>query len=544
MKLTRCARLCPWLLAATLTAQVATAPSAPDVKPGSIEGTVTDAVTHAPIRRAFVPVARATSPGAYRYFVGATDDAGKFTIAGVDPGQYTVQDVEAQGYMYERPGRMPIAVAEDQQVTGLKIELTPLGVIAGKVLDEDGEPLRGVRIQAIGIWYWRGTRRWVPDSSASTDDRGQFRLIDLPPGRYFVRAWLPPSPTLPNTHRTIPELGYAPTFFPNAGDPAEATASVVTAGSETSGVDIRLRAVPVFHIRGKVSNLPASGSPQVGARDCGRVELASLPAPYIATVQPGGGFDLGGVTPGTYCVALNPDARNQSMYATETVTLRDRSLESVNLAALPAIPVSGVVRMDGQADLLRGPSVFLQSLSSMAGAYSQASSGFTLPGLAPGTYQLWMVGLPPPLYLKSIRYGAEDVPSGAVPVRADGGVLTLAIGSDAGTLTGTVQTESGDPAAGATVTAIPDGFPPGRSDLVGRAFTDPGGKFSMPGVAPGPCKVYAWEDAGYSEMAMVPEFIKEFAGSAATVTVSPGGNATVQVKLIPAGEAQRVKARF
>jgi hypothetical protein len=148
------------------------------------------------------------------------------------------------------------------------------------------------------------------------------------------------------------------------------------------------------------------------------------------------------------------------------------------------------------------------------------------------------------MYLKSIHYGTEDVPGGTVSIRGDGSVLTLKIGSDAGSLSGTVQTESGDPAAGAMVTAVPDDLPPGRGDLVKSARTDQTGKFTLQGVPPGPCKVYAWEDPEFYNMAMVPEFIKEFAASAAAATVSAGGRDSVQLKLIPAEEAQRVKARL
>jgi len=560
MQLPRFPCLCPWLLAATLAAQVATPPAAPTAKPGSIEGVVVNAVTHTPVRKAFVRVAYDTGPGAGRWFWGVTDDAGKFTIASVDPASYIIQDVEAQGYVYQRPSRSskagaPIAVAAKRQVTGVTMELTPLGVIAGKVLDDDGEPLRGVQVQAVASDYSRGVRRYLTANMGTTDDRGQFRLIDLQPGRYFVCAWLPPStsfqggaapePPLPNTHRTFPELGYAPAFFPSANDIAEATASVVTAGNETSGVDFRLHAVPVYHIRGKVSNLPADTIRKVAAGDCGRAGWTNLPPLYYTTAKVDGSFDLWGVTPGVYCVTLVPYGRNNAVYATGTVVLKDRNLENVNLAAMPVMPVAGVVRIEGQADLPPALYVSLRSQNGSAGASSQVKDGrFSIDAIFPETYQVSLRNLPPAMYLKAIRYGAEDLPSGAVPIRFDGSVLTLVIGADGGSLRGTVQTGSGEPAGWAMVSAVPDDAPPGRSDLLKQAITDPGGKFTLPGAPPGPCKVYAWEDSDYSDMVMVPEFTKEFAASAAAVTVSPGGSATVQVKLIPAAEAERVKARF
>jgi hypothetical protein len=517
---------------------------------------VVNAVTHTPVRGAVISLAGQPNRNSLD---AVSDDTGKFTFAGVSPGSYRIQSVQALGYMFQRPGPRsiagaPIAVAEEQPVTGARIELVPLGVIAGKVVDDDGEPLRRVTIQAIRYAYTLGRRSYSTAGSTGTDDRGQFRLINLPPGRYFVRASLPPTATLlsgdfavppPNTYRTFPELGYAPTFFPNAGDAAEATASVVAAGSETSGVDFRLHAVPVFHIRGKVSNLSAGGSPQVGARDCAWVDATGFPWPYIASTQTDGSFDLRGITPGVYCVALIPNGRNSGLYATGTFVLKDRNLENVDLAAMPVLPVDGVVEVEGNAGLPPGPSVFLQNPNGAYGGTVQVKAGkFSMNNIFPDTYQVSLNGLPPAMYLKSIHYGTEDVPGGTVSIRGDGSVLTLKIGSDAGSLSGTVQTESGDPAAGAMVTAVPDDLPPGRGDLVKSARTDQTGKFTLQGVPPGPCKVYAWEDPEFYNMAMVPEFIKEFAASAAAATVSAGGRDSVQLKLIPAEEAQRVKARL
>lgn len=555
--MTRFMCFCPWLLAATMTAQVAPAPSAPGAKPGSIEGTVVNAVTHQPIHKAVVAVSDRRSQYSS---VGVTDDAGKFTIAGLAPGLYIVFRVAAQGYEFHPPGRnavagSPIAVAEEQQVTGVAIELTPLGAMAGKVVDEDGEPLRDVRIQAVRCEYPNGLRRYSMVGGSFTDDRGEFRVFDLSPGRYYVRAWLPPSAGYqrrrtasealpPNIHSTIPDLEYALAYFPDAGDLASATASLVAPGSETSGLEIRLHPVPVFHIRGKVSNLPREPSRQLGARGCGRVEVANPSWLYIASTEADGSFDFAGVTPGAYCVMLIPAGRDPSVYAGQTVTITDRNLENVNLAAAPAIPLSGAVRIEGQGDLPPRLTVTVQNLADRMGASGQVRDGRFSLNISPDTYHVSLGPLPQAMYLKSMQYGAQEMPNGVVPIRGDGSLLALVIATDAGSLSGMVQTENGSPAAGAMVAAVPDDLPPGRSDLVKAAIADPAGKFNIAGVPPGPLKVYAWESSEYYSLSMVPEFVNEFSGYAAAATVSPGGAGSVEVKLIPSEEAQRVKARF
>jgi hypothetical protein len=59
------------------------------------------------------------------------------------------------------------------------------GVITGTVLDGSGQPVVGMRVQAIGrLKKWSGPYYEVsigrPDE---TDDRGRFRLHSLPSGR-------------------------------------------------------------------------------------------------------------------------------------------------------------------------------------------------------------------------------------------------------------------------------------------------------------------------------------------------------------------------
>jgi hypothetical protein len=81
-----------------------------------------------------------------------------------------------------------------QSETGLKSEenlrvpLLPLGVVEGKVLDQDGEPIRYAHITALQRTHDNGILRYRTVRQVATDDLGEFRLWNLPPGDYFVRA--------------------------------------------------------------------------------------------------------------------------------------------------------------------------------------------------------------------------------------------------------------------------------------------------------------------------------------------------------------------
>ncbi len=70
---------------------------------------------------------------------------------------------------------------------GLQLVLTPTGSIAGRVYDRDG-PVGKLQVQALRPIYRDGHRALTIVQSVQTDDRGEYRLFWLPPGRYYVTA--------------------------------------------------------------------------------------------------------------------------------------------------------------------------------------------------------------------------------------------------------------------------------------------------------------------------------------------------------------------
>src|SRR5262245_24629573 len=63
----------------------------------------------------------------------------------------------------------------------------PPGVIAGRVVDDDGRPMRGVRVRALVRASRDGPSEMTPRGNTSTtNDRGEFRLFWLEPGAYYI----------------------------------------------------------------------------------------------------------------------------------------------------------------------------------------------------------------------------------------------------------------------------------------------------------------------------------------------------------------------
>src|SRR5207302_6633510 len=119
---------------------------------------------------------------------------GKFSIENIDPGRYTLA-AERQGFVNQNYGARrpsgpgtPLDLKAEQTMKGLAFKMTPQGVIAGRVLDDEGEPVSGVSIQVLQYRYLMGKKRLIPAATTLVlaNDLGEFRAPNLSPGRYYV----------------------------------------------------------------------------------------------------------------------------------------------------------------------------------------------------------------------------------------------------------------------------------------------------------------------------------------------------------------------
>ena len=177
-----------------------------------------------------------------------------------------------------------------------------------------------------------------------------------------------------------------------------------------------------------------------------------------------------------------------------------------------------------------------------AGTAVNADGSFALK-VTPGVYQI-NASCDAGAYVKSMHFGDQDVTSGKIDLtQQSSGALNILCGTDVGQMQGSVQNENGEPAAQVVVTVVPDDEHQGREDLFIQLMSDQNGKFDYRDIAPGNYKVFAWEGDDF-QMLQAPEFRKAFESRAASVTISPGGNASVQVKMIPAADIEAEKNKL
>lgn len=237
-----------------------------------------------------------------------TDRDGRYAFEDVEPGRYRIT-VQKAGFTPLSGSRLQDAnVAAGERRGDVNVTLQRGAVIAGRVLDEDGQPLADVHVMAMrkppparGTTAIRRPVLIPAGGGAQTNDLGEFRLYGLPPGEYYVQATARSAlgryaaSSASNATTTIP------TYFPNTPDPVAAQPLSIGAGQTIGDIEIRMITAPAFQVSGVV--IDEAGRPLVNVMMRLVDETSSMPM-FMRRVESrtdaSGRFVIGNVTSGTY----------------------------------------------------------------------------------------------------------------------------------------------------------------------------------------------------------------------------------------------------
>lgn len=339
---------------------------------GLILGRVVDGTTGSPVSSARV-ICSCGPPWL------ATDSEGRFVFFDLPAGIYRFT-VTKPGYMggelgerwagatapltmpgMTNPRAQSLTLGADERRSDVTIRLWKEGAITGRVTDERGEPLVGVLVQAWSEEFRAGhvTLNSALPVIGQTDDRGIYRIVEVPPGRYVVVVaqprvttpaeslnrprsssaahgadlesintiyrigepvagsstavrvgdwlqWLaPPSVAVP-AEGGAQNLGYRTTFYSDTATASKASQVVVPPGEDVTGIDLNLKREPVFRVSGWVTG-PAGPASNVTLRLIEASDGASsFPTARTGTAvsDASGKFMFLGVPPGDYSVQV------------------------------------------------------------------------------------------------------------------------------------------------------------------------------------------------------------------------------------------------
>jgi hypothetical protein len=548
---------------------------------GSIEGLVLQAGSNDPIAGARVTISRVqTTPppiGAPVAPIPAvnTDSQGKFVLKDVEPGQYRLQ-VAKNGYAraeYGEPivgaqGR-PLAVALDEAVKGVVIHLTPGGNVSGRVRDLSGQPVVGVPVMLMKIAYNpSGQKTYTSGGSTRTNDRGEYRLYWVTPGRYYLNTGSTQGAPVniggggasPNEVQDV----YTSTYYPNVTDISYATVLNVQSGAELSGIDLSITRQQLYKVRGRVIDSRTDRPPQnasfsFSSRSLtgGGFVMSGLSNTKYNNTD--GSFEMRDVAPGTYGIGVtvpdpaNPspssliaqpnqpraqaavnvvsgDVENVTLIVTPPVSLPGRfSVEGLSLAAVPTLD-----RVRVQLAQSMDTTAFLPNASSSTSAVSTEGT-LKIDNLLPGDYRVTVSNMPAGYFLKSVRLDQSDGMDQLLHVTASPlGQLEVVLSPNGGQIEGTVLNDKQQPLNGIQVVLIPEQRRT-RFDLYSTSRSDQAGRFSMKGIPPGDYKIFAWE-AIEPFVYYDSEFMRVNEARGKLVHVSESSTQNLEIRSVPPTE--------
>lgn len=453
----------------------------------TIRGTVVYSDTGRPLRHARISLFAAN--GQWQTD-GVSDLRGRFVLANLAAGKYFLA-VEAPGLLRTQDDVLvPRRFVSEQwflskselltEVTvngtdsiDLKVQAIRGGVITGRVVTDDDEPLVNADIRLLR----RENGKWMPDWttwSASgedtpgrkTDASGVYRIAGLPSGDYLVRVSEPTlgDDRIPGDADAYRDGSFMFTYYPVATRAKDAQTVTVVAGSEATGIDIRAPERAPHTLAGTVTVGPentAAAFVEVRVEPKDEPGFEAIRKEVAARTDPEGRWRVDGLPAGEYFVTFSgsvSDSTRELLVWTEVppkrvaVRIHNKKITALNTRLLGGARVAGKVMFNGQLSDQRWrifPGVTGEPVESRGRSGLLDNSGiFEIAGLEPGDYWFTLTLLQSSdYYVKSVTRKGVDLMQTSFKL-TEGAVfdeITVTLASDLANVEGQITLPEGAP---------------------------------------------------------------------------------------------------
>jgi len=501
---------------------------------GSVAGTVINSLSGAGIPG--MNVLLWTKGAQYQ---ATTDDNGDFRVEEMAPGSYRAR-FEREGFIPFQRDQPPLMVAATGDPARLRVEISPYATLRGRVVDPDSKPAADVEVEL------RAPRGEAPFSAITGAD-GAFTFDRLSPGSFLLFA-------IPKTPSDAPageggRISLVPTYFPSVEERAQAEKILVTAGAGLTGYEIRLRAAPVYRIRGAVVDESGKPAPRAtvalistkegmssapGYTQAGVVLFGILREETETGVTAGddGRFTFSSVRSGPWRLLARYQSRTSDgsapLSGAIAASIADHDLDDLQIRLEPLFTLTGTSEFkdDPAREEPRRGGILLTNTDMPASVvtFSKPDGTLRVPDLMPGLYRI--EAIPGPVgtdSASSVLMGERQVLGQVVQLSAATPPLRVAYSANTGIVRGSVANGECD-----RIVLLPN---PLVQPMPAR--TQPcqaGSLFEIAGVAPGQYYVVAFDRM---DRTVWPDeaFLRSITQNAPTVQVGQGPAAAVQLTI-------------
>jgi hypothetical protein len=382
--------------------------------------------------------------------------------------------------------------------------MTPAGVIAGRVTNQDKDPVGGLFVQVFA--KQGGRQRWNgPQFQAVTDENGTFRIANVPPSTYNVAtAQSQPSIQNKSSVQNVREKGFAQVFYPGVSEPSAAAPLLLNAGEELRA-DLTLTAEPFIQITGVVTSPDELRAALTFERQAGEgfdfKQSAAIENGRFRTMLPAGSYIVRGFAKG---------GPSLSTTAAPVVVTSDSSAVQIVMVPAMRIPVllqrersGGVIEHIAESDGQEEPDMSIRMMPKTRATdltwpfwLDKSADKSEIENVEPGIYTV-KVDTAGPWRVKSIQAGGVDLMAEDLTIRpgAQPPTIEVTLSDDAATLDGVLLQADEQEAIALLVPAS------SRGQLKTAPTED--GKFHFEGIAPGDyalIAVAATEQSDYTNL--------------------------------------------
>ncbi|HKV61398.1 MAG TPA: carboxypeptidase-like regulatory domain-containing protein [Candidatus Acidoferrum sp.] len=423
------------------------------------------------------------------------------------------------------------------------LKLLPEGVVYGRIADEDGEPIEGLPVSLLSQSLQNGRKTWERRHGAVTDEDGDFRIAELPPGNYYLSAGPSANPvTFPARLSQPGAKGIPLVYYPVGSDLAAAAPIFITPGKKFEA-DFTVSPQPFYRVSGTVAGYAPGQSVNLQLRNSLGITL-----PYGHRLDSASGtFRIPAVPADAYTLQADAqDGNGHTLTATVPLTV-GADVSGVHVVMLPTavIPIESHVisSRTGTDRFWEQEGVFpatIQLIAHNSGFFElrygsqqvggRGSASLVLQNIPPGTYGV-EINPNGPLYLQSATSGMTNLLESELSVAPGSSPqpIEITLRDDAASLSGNVSVNN-QPLSGVIFAFSEHASIPPRIQP-----TDPSGTFQIGFLAPGTYQVLAVDHPDRVEYGN-PEALRKYLSKAREITLSPEQSAKIDLELVRVGD--------